>query len=313
MRVLLTTVIISLSILSVNAQTISDWSNDEFLFFSTNPAYTTEATDLSVGVNHARKWENISSSPVQSNLAALIPFSNLKMGMGGTIFSDQIGPFSTVGMGISYSYKLPISRRGTDYLALGMSAKLMHIQFDQTHFVATDEFDDLLTDVEGNKFVPPVFSVGFLYRSGTPNSMNPVQMHAGMAVTRFFPFQDRFNTLAFDRIYQWFGTAGLSIAIADDVILEPTILLSDIDRNLLNLGFRVKADFQRLGWIMTQYSKAGFLVTQLGAHVGKNWGRGYHLEISGTNSWHFGTISSQLGSSLGFSVAFIRPFNSSTF
>ncbi|MDH3243704.1 MAG: PorP/SprF family type IX secretion system membrane protein [Saprospiraceae bacterium] len=313
MRALFTTIIAGLFMLGTDAQTISDWSNDQFLMFSTNPAYTTEVSSLTVGVNHARRWENLSSSPVQSNVAAMIPFSDMRMGMGGTIFSDQIGPFSTVGMGVSYSYRLPISRHGTDYLAMGMSAKLMHVKFDQNHFVAADELDNLLSNVEGNKFVPPIFSVGFLYRSGTPTSNNPVQMHAGMAMTRFFPFQDRFNTLAFDRIYQWFGSAGLSIAATDELVIEPSLLLSDIDRNAVNVGFRVRADFTRLGWGMMQYSKAGFLVTQLGARVGQNWGRGYHLEISGTNSWHFGPISNQLGSSLGFSVAYIRSLDQGAF
>ena len=52
---------------------------------------------------------------------------------------------------------------------------------------------------------------------------------------------------------------------------------------------------------MTQYSKAGFLTTQLGINLGCGFcGTEDVIELSGSNSWNFGSLSGQIGNSLTF-------------
>ena len=286
-------------------QLISDYPLDAFLNFTVNPAHTAEQESITFGVQHARKWHNLKSSPVQSNAAILLPFKNERMGFGAQIFSDNISAFSTTGLGLSYGYKFPVGITDADYLSIGLSAHIMHVKFDRNHLVVVDESDALLTDIEGNKIVPPAFAAGFHYTTGTPHNYQPFQWRTGFSVSRFLPFQNRFNTLAFDRQFQWYGTAGMSIWLGYDFTLAPDLIIYNAENGLVNFGVRVKTDYEPVGWVMLQYAKAGFFTTQIGFHVSPQQAADRFM-ISASNNWYFGTLNNQLGHSLNFSITYMK-------
>lgn len=298
--------VLFISIVSITgAQAIRDWPVQDFMNFTVNPAMTVEHTNLSVGLTHGRKWRQIQSSPTQSNLGVVIPFRDQKMSIGSQIFSEGVGPFSTVGALVSYGYKFHISKSQRDELALGLSARFMHVKFDQDHFISSQPGDNILDGVEGNQFVPPSFSVGFSYNSGDPEYGNPVQMRLAGSLGRFLPFEDRFNTVSFDRVYQWYGLAGLDIYASEYFRIRPSLLVSAVEQRDVNYGFRIKAEHQRFGWLMAQYTKAGFLITQLGVNI-KLGSLGDRLQLSASNGWFFGTVSGQLGNSFTFGIIYHR-------
>ncbi len=301
------------SIWSLQAQSVREWPLNDYLNFTVNPAAIGQVESMTVGLSYARKWQNVQSSPIQADLGFVLPFENERMGLGAHVFSERVGPFSTVGMSVGYAYKVPLGLSRGDYLAMGMSGKLMHIKFDQTHFIASHEGDALLSDVDGTRLVPPAFSVGIDYSSGEPTYAEPVQLRISGSVARFFPFQNRFNTLSFDRIFQWYAMAGMSIAASEHVVIEPALLLNQIEAHSANYGARICAKYKPVGWVLAQYSKAGFLTSQLGLNLGGNWGAGHTFLVTVSNSWYFGTLSAQIGNSLTFGFAFQRSLDGSSY
>jgi len=288
----------------LHAQIRLDWSMNDAMFFTVNPAYSALAPALTAGLTHARKWQNLRSSPTQSVLGLLVPFTNERMGIGLNLFSEEEGPLNNNGVSFSYAYKMPLQKSGQDQLALGASLRLMHVAFDQDHLNAADHGDPLLSDIDGNRLVPPSFSIGFHYQTGTPQYGSPVQFVFAGSMSRFVPFQDRFNTLSFGRTLQWHGLIGLEIAASQRILITPSLLLSDIGQNVVNYGLRIKAGYSKLGWAMMQYSKAGFLTTQLGIILGAGFSTDDVIELSGSNSWNFGTLAGQIGNSLTFGLTY---------
>ncbi len=294
--------------LTTQAQQLNDWPVNDQFFYTVNPAYAAIVPSLTAGISHARKWQRLQSSPTQSMLGLMMPFNNERMGLGGQLFSEETGPFRVNGMQLSYGYRIPLHQFRQNQLSLGMSIRLMHIAFDQDHFIAADQ-DNLLTDVEGNRFVPPSLTVGFHYQTGEPYYADPVQLEIAGSAARFLPFQSRFNTLSFDRPFQWYGLFGLNIWASDQVTISPALFFSDIERTGLNYALRIKAAYGSLGWAMTQYSKAGFLVTQLGFNIGGGWTTDDAISVSASNSWNFGSLSDQVGNSLTFGLVYQKAID----
>ena len=143
--------------------------------------------------------------------------------------------------------KCHLQKDGEDRLALGTSMRLMHIAFDRNHLLAAETADQLLSDIDGNRFVPPTLSIGFHYRTGTPKYGNPVQFIFAGSLAKFLPFQDRFNTLTFDRATQWYGLMGLEIAASNNVFVQPSMLISRIGRRCNQLCFACESGLQPIG------------------------------------------------------------------
>ena len=290
--------------MALQAQQSVDWSMNDAMFFVVNPAYTAMVPSLTASLTHGRKWQKLQSSPTQSDLGVIIPFTNERMGVGAHLFSEEVGPLKTNGIALSYGYHFPLQKSGQDRLSLGASIRLMHLSFDQNHLIVGNAGDQLLGNVEGNRLVPPALSVGFHYQTGMAQYGTPVQFVFAGSISKLLPFQDRFNSFSIDRNFQWYGLAGLEIAASERILITPSLLLSDINQATINYGLRIKAAYSKLGWVMTQYSKAGFLTTQLGINLGAGFSMDDAIELSGSNSWNFGSLSGQIGNSLTFGLTY---------
>ena len=298
MRILTLTILTFLLYHFGYSQHDHDWPINATMFFTINPAYTAAAASLTGTVMHARKWHNVKSSPSQSGLGILLPFTNDRMGVGGHLFSEEAGPFKSNGLALSYGYQIPLAMAEQDLLSIGMSIRLMHIAFDQNHLTASEPSDDLLFGIEDNKIVPPSFAAGFRYITGTPDYDDPVQLEIAGSITRVFPFQDRFNTVSFNRSFQWYGLFSLNIATSEKITISPTLLLNDVGQHVFNYAVRLKTAYAPYGWLMAQYSKAGFFTTQLGLNLGASWNSDDLIEVSASHSWYSGTLSAQIGNSI---------------
>ena len=289
---------------ALSAQQMNEWSVNDAMFFTTNPAFAALPSTLEVGITHGRKWQRLRSSPVQSNVGFLLPFSEARMGLGIHLFSEKAGPFKTNGISASYAYHMPLLKHGEDKLALGASIRLMHVAFDQDHLIANDLGDGLLADIDGNRFVPPVLSAGFHYQTGTPGYGSPVQFVFAGSLAKFLPFQDRFNTLSFDRGMQWHGLLGMQISASEKILVAPSLLLNHSVGELTNYALRVNVHLKQLGWLMTQYSKAGFLTTQIGLNIGAGFATEDLIELSISNNWNLTPLEGRLGNSLTFGLTY---------
>lgn len=284
----------------------SEWPNQDYLFFTINPAMTADVEGIFLGLAHGRRWSKIRSSPSQSQVGLQVPFKKQQMALGAHIFSDKVGPLAGNGVDLSYAYKIKTGRGEKEALSLGLSIRLMQLAFEKDHLVAAHEDDPLFANINDRTFVPPALNIGVKYSTGEADFYNPVQLVVAASANRFLPFEDRFNSFSFERHLQWHGLLGLNIAANQKILIEPGVYMSKLDQSFLNYAFRVKTSLKSIGWLMTQFSKAGFLTTQIGINFRESSRSGDVFRLSVGNSWYFGTLSTQLGNSVTFGLSYTR-------
>jgi type IX secretion system PorP/SprF family membrane protein len=284
----------------------TEWPNQDYLFFTINPAMTSDVEGISLSLAHGRRWSKIRSSPSQSQVGLQIPFRKQQMAFGAHIFSDKVGPLAGNGVDLSYAYKIKTGKAEKEALSLGLGIRLMQLAFERDHIIAMHEDDPLFDNINYKSFVPPSLNVGVKYSTGEADFYYPVQLVLAASANRFLPFEDQFNAFSIERTLQWHGLVGLNIAANQAILIEPGVFLSKLDKSFLNYAFRIKTSLRSVGWVMTQFSKAGFLTTQLGINLGQSSSSGDVFRLSVGNSWYFGTLSTQLGNSVTFGLSYTR-------
>src|ERR1700741_4713389 len=110
--------------------------------FVLNPAIAGKGKDYwDCRTNNRYQWQGITDAPRTSIMSVQGPFKNRKMGIGGTLFSDIVGPTRRVGFNMSYSYHLKLNSEYT--LNLGLSAGVLQYSVDG-HKLTLHDNDDLI-------------------------------------------------------------------------------------------------------------------------------------------------------------------------
>jgi len=231
------------------------------------------------------------------------------MGLSGRIFDETVGPFKSTGIGFSYGYKIPIGVGGRDNISIGLSAQLIRTTFNRDKLKPADEFDIVISETAVNSFIPPSFAVGILYHTRGTESENPVGFYAGMSFQRFIPFENRFDRLSIDRIYQSHALMGMDIWLDPVWQLEPSILGTFAEGSRWNFLTRIKTWYKERVWIMGQWARNQYLTAQLGIRFPSPWSSGGYFMLNGSNSWYFGTVSQQLGNTVDFSFSYQKTLD----
>jgi len=78
-----------------------------------NPAYAGNQVQLSATAIYRNQWVNLDGAPKTFTATAHSGFKKRRLGLGFIVSNDQIGIHNDVGFYGVYSYKIPISRKGT--------------------------------------------------------------------------------------------------------------------------------------------------------------------------------------------------------
>jgi type IX secretion system PorP/SprF family membrane protein len=289
--------------IALHGQVYATWPNRNFLSFTINPALATKAESVTFGLAHSRRWSHLSSSPTLSNLAALFPFENEKMVLGAQVFTDEVGPLAVTGVDLAYGYKIKTGWLSTDKFSVGLSFRLMQIRFDPEHLNSTI-IDPLIAGIGGKYVAPPSVSIGVSYSTGDLDQNSPIQMMIALSVRRQLYYEGRFGSRSLDQGTHWHSMVGLEIRTSEDVTILPSFLTNDLSRATANSAFRMRTIHHKYGWVMMQYSKAGFLTTELGTELGLSR-RGARMRVSASNGWYFGNLAGQLRSSVSLGLSFL--------
>ncbi len=106
----------------MNAQQDAQYSQYMFNQLSINPAYAGSREALVLGFSNRDQWVNMPGSPKTLSLFLHGPLRSKKIGLGGQIITESMGPSGSFGMYSQFAYRIFLNR-GT--LSLGISAGLL--------------------------------------------------------------------------------------------------------------------------------------------------------------------------------------------
>jgi type IX secretion system PorP/SprF family membrane protein len=147
----------------VSAQQLPLFSQYYYNRFLYNPAFTGVEDKGNVYLIHRSQWKDVAGAPVTYALTADGPVASNKIGLGLSIFNDQMDIFNRSGIYASYSYRFTLA---DDHdLTLGLSTGIIDNKIDFTNTSAHDVNDPLLYSQNQRKVtVDANFGVAYMWK-----------------------------------------------------------------------------------------------------------------------------------------------------
>jgi|GEM_PF-484316 len=218
----------------------------------------------------------------------------ISMGIGGMLYSEQTGPISYNGLGLSYSVNLLLKRDW--HLALGANLDMMNYRVDPDQVTLTDPNDLAVLGSRNSLFLPGI-SMGFAFYNddffvaGSSRQLLRNRITIG-------PENPFVSTLAIHYHLQ----AGYRFKVGDDLRLTPTAALRHVQPAPLSWEIGARAEYIDLftfglsvRWAdaLTGNALVGLIGFKLNQNIKLNYS--YDLAVNGLGGYNSGTHGITLG------------------
>lgn len=127
---------------------------------SINPAYVGSRGVMSIVGLHRSQWVGIDGAPRTQTLGIHSPIGIGRVGLGGNIIHDEIGPSQETYFTGDFSYTIPTSEKGKLGFGLKVGAHLLNVDFTKLNI---DKANDPNLTVNIDNKVSPTVGIGFYY------------------------------------------------------------------------------------------------------------------------------------------------------
>lgn len=152
-----------------SAQQMPDYTGYPSLLFQINPAYTGTKGTVDARLNYRKQWAGFSGAPVQQFVGVHSRLWKGRLGVGGTLYKDVVGPSTMFDYGFSAAYHLHfpdvefsagIGIRFNKY-TMNTSGMTTHWEGDPAVLPGTTAFDKTKNAVTGLLLYNDRFHFGF--------------------------------------------------------------------------------------------------------------------------------------------------------
>ncbi len=209
------------AICSIYSQQDAQYTQYMYNTVTVNPAYTGTRGMLSVVGLHRTQWVGVEGAPSTQTLSIHSPIGISKVGLGGSIVNDEIGPVNETYFDLTFSYSIPTSEIGKLSFGLKAGARLFSVNFNELN---RDTEDLAFANNIDNQFNPSV-GAGVYYHNQ--------RFYLGLSVpnileTEHLEASDPSNlgaasSVAKERL-NFYLIAGHTFDLTDDIKFKPAIL-----------------------------------------------------------------------------------------
>jgi type IX secretion system PorP/SprF family membrane protein len=184
------------------------------------------------------QWTGIAGAPNTQGLSFHTAIGDKPMGLGGYVFSDQIGPLTKTGLSASYAYHVKCTAK--THLSLGVSAMLYSVRINSSKLLFDDAGNTDNALVAGNlKAWYPNFSFGAYYYGD--------DFFAGISVPELMQTKVSSSSdfTVIQEVRHYYISGGYTYHLNKDYTLQPSFLVKyvptapgEVDLNLLFEAFK---------------------------------------------------------------------------
>ncbi len=254
------------------AQQDALFSQYMFNKLTVNPGYAGSREVFSADMVYRYQWVGMPGAPKTLTLGMHAPLRNDHIGLGGYIYSDQIGPVVDQGALATYAYRVNLPK---GKLSFGIQAGIKYYGVDWGMIVVEDP-DFAFQGDQKNKVTPDA-NFGIYYYSN----------HAYVGVSSKQLLQNEYGMVtvngkkAYSKLLRHFyGMAGLAIPISDKVIFRPSALVKYVKNAPWQLDLNASVLFNDLFWLGMTYRTDGDLVFLTEVNIGRNYRIGYSFDVN---------------------------------
>lgn len=285
MKKLILILVLSAS-LSGFAQQDALFSQYMFNKLTVNPGYAGSREVLSADMVYRYQWVGIPGAPRTLSLGVHSPLRNEHIGLGGYIYSDQIGPTIDQGVLATYAYRINL-RQGK--LSFGLQAGVKYYSIDWG-MVSLEDPDVSFQGDQKNKFTPDA-NFGIYYYSN--------HVYAGISSKQLLQNEYGMVTVNGQQTYSklmrhFYGMAGLAIPVSDKVIFRPSALVKYVQNAPWQLDLNASFLFNDLFWLGTTYRTNGDLVFLTELNIARKYRIGYSYDVNVKDMIHYTSGSHEI-------------------
>jgi len=284
MKRILTTLVILILSLNVQAQQWALYSQYMFNQFILNPAVAGSDEKIPIVASVRRQWQGLQDAPVNQSISAHA-YTGQFVGLGVNIFNEVAGPSRRTGLSFSAARHFQISKSSDTWLSFGLSGVFYQFGFDPTKLRFDQPDDPVLTTASISKFIPDAAAGLYLYNS---------QYFVGFSAQNLF--QTPINLFdIIDRNYNpasrvYFLTAGYEFVLSDNLSIQPSVLVRKVFAAPYQMDLNVKATIINHIILGVSYRSHDAVVAMVGAQIPNVFvGYSYDISLNPLKSYSRGT------------------------
>ena len=236
-----------------------------------NPAFAGTQDNLSVAALYRDQWINLEGAPKTMTFTANTSVPKKNIGLGMTVYRDQIGVHSDLGVFLSYSYQLKF--KNNKMLSMGLQGGVSNLKSDFSSLRLKDPDDPHLTGVVST--VDPNFGMGVFYQDK--------QWYAGLSIpyiinTKFFKDMDIISDARAKRYY--FLAVGRLMDINRRLQFKPELLIRIQEGAPMGADLNGKLIIDRKVAFGASYRSGDAIIGTFEFEMNDNFRLGYAYEYS---------------------------------
>jgi type IX secretion system PorP/SprF family membrane protein len=273
-----------------NSQHLPLYSQYFFNDFAVNPAVAGSNDWYDVRSNHRYQWAGLTDSPRTFTLSINGPSKNKKMGYGGYVFTDNVGPTRRTGIQFAYAYHLKINTEIK--LSFSLSAGLLQYAVDGSKITTHDPGDAVISTGYQSALVPD-FKFGFYLYSK--------KFWVGGSIPQLLSNKLYFfDSQQFSDSKLWFHynfNAGYTIDIGDDIDIQPSFMLKYVKHIPLQADIMTRVIYKEQVWLGGSFRTMDAISIMAGYTYKNNLSIGYAYDFTQSNlkNYSSGTHELMLG------------------
>ena len=230
--------------------------------FILNPAIAGSKPYFPIQINSRTQWSGLGTiAPKTNTLSYHMPVAYDAIGIGAIVMQDETGPYSQIGVTLSFAYHIQLDEDDVTRLSLGLSGLMTQHTLNQDDLI----FHNPDPEFQGSysKMVPDASFRAYLYSKNFSLSASAHQLFES---TFKESVQDIFGDNS--QVRHYFAHASYRIDIHSDLAIEPSLLVktTEVSPTQLDVNARVIIDNNYWAGLSLRSSKS--LVILAGLNMG---------------------------------------------
>ena len=263
--------------------------------YAYNPAIAGTQDFYDVKSNHRYQWVGITDAPRTYTLSINGPTKNKKMGFGGILYTDHVGPTRRTGFQASYAYHLNIN--SDIKLSLALSAGVLEWKLDGHKIELYDLNDQVLVNNVMRSVVPDA-KFGFL--------VYHKDWFVGGSIPNLLSSKLEFSNADYTGLSKlkqhYYLHGGYVFHVNDDFDVEPSCMIKIVTPAPVQLDFMTKITWKNQLWLGLAYRTMDAASAMIGYLFKENILLGYSYDFTTSNLRNYSSGTHELM----FGVRFVR-------
>ncbi|MFM2337311.1 MAG: hypothetical protein RL115_504 [Bacteroidota bacterium] len=226
-----------------------------------------------VGASYRTQWSGISGAPKTATVFGSTELTDLKIGLGGYLYTDKTGPTARTGLQLAFAKHIATGNNGK--FSLGIEAKGQQYSLDRAKLTATLGSDPAIGTSE-NRFV---FDAGF----GISYTNDKLQV--GASVSHLIQSKLNFYTGNLSRneearLYRHYVFHGsYKWTVDESTSLTPHVMVMYLPNAPTEVNAGIRVEHKETFWWGLGFRARQSALLSAGVHLNKKFTLGYAFDI----------------------------------